>query len=459
MYSLNFRLFNRLRESYWFWPSVLTLGAIILGVALPELDAVIGEKWTRAMVFVHASSSDGARAILTTLASATLGVGGVAFSITIVAVSFASSNYGPRLIGNFMSDRVNQMVLGVFVATFTYCITVLTTVRNGATVDSVYVESFVPQIAIYFALILGILCIVSLIAYIHHIPESINIMNLMEKIGENLRNSIIAMLDEEDERDRIFNNEIDVSSWDIDPDSDVPQAVLRSTSPGYLQHFDLKHLNSIAREHKVQIALERAPGDFVAAQELLISIRPADKASQSVLNSLASCYTLGATRTAVQDVTFLSDQLVEVLVRALSPGINDPHTAMLCLDWLRAGLAAFARRAPSQPVGPRDAVLYKRITCESMMERSFDRMRQHIASDRTVTLYAVGALADIAIVASRLSMVQACERQMKRLVRSALELQRESLAREEIEEALKGALEMVGRRRSSEIGEGPLRDV
>ena len=458
MYSLNFQLFNRLRESYWFWPSVMTLGAVLLGVVLSEVDGFVGLQWTEHAIFVHASSADGARAILTTLASATLGVAGVAFSITIVAVAFASSNYGPRLIGNFMADRVNQMVLGVFVATFAYCITVLTTVRSSSTVADVEIEAFVPQLAIYVALFLALLCIASLIAYIHHIPESINIMNLMQRIGENLRNAIIAMLDEEGEHDRLFEDEVDVLSWD-GAQGDAPSAMVRSARPGFLQHIDIRRLNTLAREHGVQVTIERAPGEFVASREVLMSIRPAKRASDKVLGALEGCYALGATRTAVQDVLFLSDQLVEVVMRAMSPGVNDPHTAMLCLDWLRAALAVFAAREPSQPVGPRDAVLYRRVTFEAMLDRSFDRMRQHIGSERTVTIYGIGALADIAVVASRVEMVRACERQIARLVRSALELQSESLAHEEIEAAHEAARALIARRWTTEIGDGSLRKV
>lgn len=446
-----FRLINRLRESYWFWPSVMTLAAIVLGFSLPLLDEVIGTEWTEAVFFIRASGADGARAILTTLAGAILGVGGVVFSITIVAVSFASSNYGPRLIGNFMADRVNQLVLGIFVATFTYCVTVLTTVRNQGTIGDVDIARFVPQLSIYFSLVLAIVCIASLIAYIHHIPESINIMNLMEKVGARLRNSIITMLDEEDERQRSFADEVDIASWE-GGSGGAEAAIVRAPKPGYLQQFDLTQLNVVARQHGIQISLERAPGDFLAAREMLMTVRPAGKVDDALLGALGNCYTLGAARTAVQDVLFLSDQLVEVLARALSPGVNDPHTAMLCLDWLRAALATFARRLPSQPRGSREAVLYSRVTFETMLNRSFDRMRQYVAADRTVTLCALGALADIGVVASREEMVDACRRQMRRLAQSAMELQHESLAREEIEARLAETLDLLEHRRAFEMG-------
>ncbi len=106
MHAFIFRNLAQLRQNYWFWPSLLTAVAFVLGLVLPYIDQALGAGWMHAVPFLRPTGVDGARAILTTLAGATLGVAGVAFSITIVAVNFASSNYGPRLIGNFMGDRI-----------------------------------------------------------------------------------------------------------------------------------------------------------------------------------------------------------------------------------------------------------------------------------------------------------------------------------------------------------------
>lgn len=450
MQNLPFRLLIRLRESYWFWPSVLTVGAIVLGIVMPILDRMAGTAWSASLTFIHTSEPEGARAILTTLASAILGVGGVAFSITIVAVSFASSNYGPRLIGNFMGDRINQFVLGTFVATFVYCIVVLTTVHDASSVEKVEIGQFVPQLSIYCSLVLGLVCIAAMIAYIHHIPESINIMNLTQAIGARLCQEVTAMLDEEVARDRERADADAVAPWHRE--SDASDRVLRALHPGYVQHFHIKRLDELAHEHSVQVVLERSPGDFVATGEPLMAIRPAEKVDEALMTALSGCLTLGAERTDLQDVLFLSDQLVEVLVRALSPGINDPNTAMLCLDWLRAGLVDFARRAPARPPSRYDAVLYSRVTFETMLDRSFDRMRQHIARDRTVTLYAMAGLADIAIAARSQAMADACARQLERLGQAAVELQPDSVERAEVEAALKLERARNANRATKEIG-------
>lgn len=202
MYNFVFRKILKLRHNYWFWPSAMTFGAVLLGLVLPYLDARLGSEWIESVGGIRAMGADGARAILTTLAGSTLGVVGVAFSVTIVAVSFASANYGPRLIGNFMGDRKNQIILGIFIATFVYCITVLSTVHAGTDVSGTTRDAFVPQLSILLALFLTLLAVGALITYIHHIPESLNIMNLTADVGAKLQRSVIEMLDKEDKRAR-----------------------------------------------------------------------------------------------------------------------------------------------------------------------------------------------------------------------------------------------------------------
>jgi uncharacterized membrane protein len=445
MHSFIFHRLAQLRQNYWFWPSMMTFGAIVLGIVLPLVDAWLGSEWMRSVGWLRATQVEGARAILTTLAAATLGVAGVAFSVTIVAVSFASSNYGPRLIGNFMSDRTNQIVLGIFVATFVYCITVLSTVHAQLDLSDTTREAFVPQLSVFFALLLTLAAVGALIGYIHHIPESINIMNLTAQIGDKLRRLIIRML-EEDERGAPEDSEpAGLEAWNAASQGDE-DVLVRATNAGYLQQVDFKSLVGLAREKQIQITLHRTPGDFLVAGEPIMSVHAMSEGDRSIAHRLRDCYTQGANRTDVQDVLFLSDQLVEVLGRALSPGVNDPHTAMICLDWLRAGLAEFARRPPAQPAQHDDPVLYQRVTFEDMMNRSFDRMRQYVAGDRTVTLHALDMLTYLAQVAARPAMADACVQQMRRLTASAAELLSESSARDEIEAASAAALRLTASR-------------
>jgi len=442
MHNFVFRRLARLRRNYWFLPSTMTIGAVLLGIFLPYLDAQLGSDWVAAVGILRATEVDGARAILTTLAGATLGVAGVAFSVTIVAVSFASSNYGPRLIGNFMGDRKNQIVLGIFVATFVYCITVLSSVHGSGENAATTVEAFVPQLSVFLALVLTLTAVGALIAYIHHIPESINIMNLTAEIGKKLQGAIIELLEKDDQPDREDSDPVDVKAWRTVPQDDRA-VIIRATEAGFLQQVDMKSLVRLAKSERMQIRLFRAPGDFLVEGETVMAAVPKEDRAVAIAARLHECFTLGANRTDAQDVLFLSDQLVEVLGRALSTGVNDPQTAFLCLNWLRAGLVAFAQRPPLRPIGSDAPVLFQRMSFETMLNRSFDDMRQYIAADRTTTLHAMSVLTDIALIASNRSMVEACLRQIRRLARSACELLDESVARDEVTAELRRVLRLI----------------
>lgn len=454
MHALIFRNLAELRQNYWFWPSTLTAIAVVLGFAIPTLDSALGAQSLQWLPLLAPIGVDGARAILTTLAGATMGVAGVAFSITIVAVTFASANYGPRLIGNFMGDRVNQVVLGILVSTFVYCITVLASVHAATKVDGSEVAAFVPLLSIATSLLLTLLSVAALIGYIHHIPESINIMNLVARIGSKLKDSIVRTLDEEAARRR-DGSVVDVAAWNISPDG--RGTIVRAAQTGYLQQIDIASLQAYASQNRRQIEMHRSTGDFLAEEEPILTVRP--EMDDAELGQLTRHLTQGSNRTDVQDVLFLSDQLVEVLARALSPGVNDPPTAILCLDWLRAGLSAFAAREPWQPAASDEPVLYRRVTFEVMLNRSFGDMRQYVAADRNVTLHAIGVLADLAIVATTRSMVEAVVAQLDSLSGSATEMLSESAARQEVEAAANTARHTIATRHEQWIGAGSAQAV
>lgn len=430
----------RLRKSYWFLPSVLTLGALVLGFLLPWIDARLGAGWMAVVPFLQPTGVDGARALLTMLAGAILGVAGVAFSITMVAVSFASANYGPRLIGNFMADRVNQTVLGVFVATFVYCTTVLATVHASPGDPA----TFVPQISVLVSLALALASIGALIVYIHHIPESIDIMNLTAGIGEKLRRSVASMLEEEDARQAKREGVLDVAP--VSPAGAGAHTALGAPAAGYIQHIDVEAVREIALERGVQVVVVAAPGDFVAAGEPVLRVRSAEPLPDAARRALVDALAVGSARTDVQDVLFLSDQLVEVMGRALSPGINDPYTAIICLDWLRAGMSAFASRPPVPPPASDAPVIFTRVTFEEMANRSFGRARQYVSGDRTVTLHMLHVLASLARVASNEARAAFLVRHMRTLAASAGDRLQEEAARREVHERLDHLLRGVAAR-------------
>ncbi|HMO85347.1 MAG TPA: DUF2254 domain-containing protein, partial [Lacipirellulaceae bacterium] len=176
---------GRLRDSFWFLPAIMVIGAIGLSFVTIRVDqASEDQSWIAALGWTFSRGPDGARALLSTVAGSMITIASVTFSITIVALQLASTQFGPRLLRNYMRDRGNQVAIGAFVATFTYCILVLRTV-NGT--DA---ESFVPHLSVIVALLLSLTSLGILIYFVHHAAESIQAENVIGDVSRELHLAI-----------------------------------------------------------------------------------------------------------------------------------------------------------------------------------------------------------------------------------------------------------------------------
>ncbi len=281
---------------------------------------------------------EGARELMSTIASSMITVAGVVFSITIVSLQLASSQYGPRLLGNFMRDTGNQLVLGTFVATFIYCLLILREVR------SVEGDVFVPHLSITVGALLALASLAVLIYFIHHVADSIQAENLTAATARDLRSVI----------DYLFPEMLGRGANDqearppLPPDMEENCAVVSATSSGYLQAIESETLLEAARASDLILRLLHRPGDFIIEGDTLVQAWPGERCSESISRRIGDGFILGRQRTLTQDVKYSAHQLVEIAVRALSPGINDPFTAVACIDWLGASLRQLAqRRIPS----------------------------------------------------------------------------------------------------------------
>ncbi len=186
------RLSNTLRESYWFVPTIMALAALLLALTTVMIDSHAGSTtWTTGLPGLDTARPDGARSLLSAIGGSMIGVAGTTFSVTIAAVVYASGQYGPRLLSNFMSDRGNQVTLGTFIATFVYSLVVLRTIHSAGEGGSA-VAAFVPQLALLIALVLVLCSIAVLIYFIHHVPMQIHINSVIEQIGGRLVDDIEA---------------------------------------------------------------------------------------------------------------------------------------------------------------------------------------------------------------------------------------------------------------------------
>ncbi|WP_157735952.1 DUF2254 domain-containing protein [Granulosicoccus antarcticus] len=390
------KLINDIASSYWFVPMCMVLGAMGLGLGLGWLDANQATGWLPWQI--HANADD-ARTLLSVVATSVLGVAGVTFSITVVAVSFASSNYGPRLINNFMGDKGSQYTLGTFIGTFVYCLTVLTNLHGPYTTESgEQIDAFIPNLSLSVALLLSLASIYVLIYFINHITEIINIENITASIGHSLTNRInkpfpnrgshIPRIDEPDFQTAIHGRNMHS---------------VKAETIGYIQAIDLDRLSSLTQEQDLLIRIHYRPGDFTTTHDCLLSLWTGSDEDISH-DSLRECFATGQERTEHQNVLFLAEQLSEVIARALSPGINDPFTAISCMNWFRTALMEYLSDGYSTSTDHSDAnddsrparIQLTPIDLSRLCAVMFDYTRQYVAADRNTSLHTLALIAECA---------------------------------------------------------------
>lgn len=399
------RLADRLRQSYWFIPSLMTVAAVLLAGGMIWLDSFVGSGWMDRFAWLYASRPSGARQVLSAIGGSMITVAGTVFSVTIAAVVYASGQYGPRLLSNFMSDRGNQVTLGTFIATFLYCLIVLRTVRSPEESGGL---GFVPNMALLVAVLLAVCSIAVLIFFIHHVPSKIHINSVIEDVGDRL-------LEEIGNRFPSFIGRGRAEGDDPAEAALVPETFRKEPGPtrgeerrlilakdtGYVQTVDQEAIMEQAKKQDLVLRLQYQPGDFVHTGRAVAEAWPPEHCDDATARSLGEAFSLGARRSALQDLRFLIDELVEIAARALSPGVNDPFTAVTCIDWLSAGLSSLSqRKLPSHLRLDDDGalrVIAHPITFDTFMDRSFGGLAQYAAADMTVAVRYIRALGEISL--------------------------------------------------------------
>lgn len=418
---------THLRESYWFVPSLMAISAIGLSFLTTALDNAVGSEWLEDITWLYANKPAGARAVLSTVAGSMITVAGVTFSMTILSISSTTSQVGPRLLRNFMRDRGNQVTLGVFISTFLYCLMVLRTVRNADTppVDGggnvELAAAFVPHIAILVGLLLAIASVGVLIYFIHHVPESIHISNIVAGVGHDMNVRIAEQFPTKIGAPRQDPQQRDATA-DL-PDSFYQTATqIGAGTPGYIQFVDADGLLHFAQQHDLILQLKHRPGDFVTKDSVLLLAAPGDRVDDASKEQIRGMFFCGAQRTANQNLRFVINQLVEVAMRALSPGVNDPFTAMNCMDWLQAGLENLATREMPDAHRLDDQqqlrIVAEPETFDSFVEMVFDQLRPYVAADRNASLHMMQMLQNLMLAVPN-------DSQRRLLVRMAGSLRRE----------------------------------
>jgi len=435
-----FKTWDRVRSSFWFLPTVMAAGSVALAFASVALDERVTDWFTINWGLNFTGGAEGASSLLGAIAGSMITIAGVVFSMTLVALSLASSQLGPRLLRNFMRDTTTQVVLGTFVAAFLYCLLVLRTIRRA---DEVI---FIPHLSVTLGVLLAVVSVGVLIYFIHHMSVSIQANEIVARVGTELIEGI----------NRLFPEHIGRGAPRIltgPPDTGFLDAFGREARPvgaaedGYIQFIDGDALMALAMQEDVIIRLERGPGHYVVAGSPLVLVWPETRITDQIADRVNSAFAMGNQRTSGQDIEFVVNQLVEIAIRALSPGVNDPFTAMTCVDHLGAALCRLLQRDMPSPFrhDSQDQlrVITPVVTFSALTDAAFNQIRQYGRSSAAVTIRLLETIAVVAGFAHRPEDRAALLRHAKMIARGSFGGLPEDEDRQEVEERYQSVNQML----------------
>jgi uncharacterized membrane protein len=362
---------DRVRATYWYLPTLMTALAAVCAVLLYWADQAIPsyllqDKW----YIFHPESLIEARSLLTNIANVSLGVVGVVFSVTLVPMSIAASQYGSIVLRSFLRDRGTQCVLGAYTSTTFYCLTLLMALRSATNQSG---AQFSLTIAVYMLLVSLLL----LLYFFHHVADSLQASSVINQISEELERTI------EQENPVSSAHTLDPRQGEVD---ELRRTVLRegegvpSNGEGYVRAIDFNYLVDVATKSQVILYLKCLAGDFVSRGDQLLFVWPA-LSDKHLISSTNRAYMLGRNRTLFQDPEYGITLVTMIAVRALSSAINDPYTPMLCLDRLGAALGMIAERATPRTyyldTENHLRVITKPTSFERLVDTAFNMIREY----------------------------------------------------------------------------------
>ncbi|MFD1730861.1 DUF2254 domain-containing protein [Deinococcus malanensis] len=309
-------------HSLWFLPSLMVVLFVLLAVLTIRLEGLMPQSG-RNQLITFPGGVEGARSLLSAIASSLFGVAGTVFTITITALSIASGQMGPRLMESFTRDWRNSVSLGMFLGTVSYTFTILRSVPIGQSQP----ES-VPHLGVHLALLFTFISIIVLIYFIHHVATSINVGYVIRSVHDDLHRTLTTQTVQGQRHDQQH----------LLPPEWTGQDIVSAPRSGYLQSVDTDALVHLAVSHGATVCLLVRPGDFVMKGIPVAWVTP--RACKGITRTM----TIGRSRTTNQDIEYAARKLVEVASRALSPGTNDPYTAMTVLDHLGDALVSLQER-------------------------------------------------------------------------------------------------------------------
>ena len=403
-----------LRTNLWVVPMVEVIGAVLLYAGTHALDRSAFHGALHLPSWVIEGDADAARQILTAIAAAVITVVGVVFSIILVTLTLASTQFGPRMLRNFIRDRGTQITLGTFVATFVYATLVLISIpgplRDG--------RQFVPHLSITVSVALVGVSMGVLIYFIHHIATTIQLPQVIASIASDLSRAIDA------ERGEPGKLESGPSVTELLTRMRAGGGTVPAPASGYLQFIRHRTLVQLATEKGAVVRLLYRPGHFLVEGHPMAIVWPAG-AAEAVTQELRRAHVTGPNRTLTQDLAFAFDQLVEIAIRALSPAVNDTFTALTCIDWLGESLCKVTTRWQPTRVH-RDShgfvrVITAHVSYSGLVERAFEKIRQASRGMPAVMIRQLDALTKIVELTSDGEQREILLRQAAMILQSSAE--------------------------------------
>ena len=443
-------IWESLRGSFWFVPSAMVGAAVALAMVMPQVDDALdlssreGYRWLK-------TTTPAARQTLSSLAGATITAASVVFSLTMVVLSITVSQFGPRLLRTFINDRTTQVALGAFLSSSAYCLLVL---RNIHSEDD-YLKGYeLPSVSVLLGVLLSMGSVGVLIYFIHHIAIEIQAERVIRSVAHDLDEAI----------DRVFPEGVgtapDAGEKQSDvgrlaPESDGGFTAVPALHAGYITVVEDGPLLSVGRELDAVLTLRLRPGDFVTPGMTLLEVRPPCELDDGLTRRLNDAFALGVRRTPAQDVEAAINELVEVAVRALSPGINDPFTAVACIDYLSASLCRLLRRRLPGPHRLDDQgqlrVIARPQAVVSAIDAAFDQIRQYGRTSVAVTIRLMDGLGRMAMCVCRDEDAAALRRQAEMIERGAAEEITEKNDLADVRERFRLVIERLEKRHADSV--------
>lgn len=428
-------LWESVQASLWFVPGLMAFSAVGLSFLFLFIDDSFTIPSGSVGKYLYNAGPEGARSLLSTIAGSVITVAGVTFSITIVALTLASSQFGPRLLRNFMKDKANQLVIGTFISTFIYCLLVL------RSVEMYHRGAFVPSLSVTVAVVLMVINAGVLVFFIHHISTSIQADNVITSVYRELVADIerIFIADESDLRKGNFTH-AELAGY-------AHEYILKNREDGYIQAIDHDKLMEIACSNDLLLQVSYRAGKYTMKRDALVTVKSQEKIEEKIADSISGCFLIGSMRTPEHDPEYAIHQLVEVALRALSPGINDPFTAITCVDRLGAAISLLTTKTfPPIYVFDTDNTLRlirTPVNFKGMVDAAFNQIRQYGSTSVAVTIRLLEVMENIAVHARSREQRDAIHRQAKMIDRVSSESFSEKYDRGDIRERYEKVLKAL----------------